>query len=96
MLNVFSFHGAAGSTREVRLDVLVVRLSGGGVRVATTDKEHVWSGEQLLDMEVSGVKRSFVMCDLSPTPKRAMSIDMARDFWSTARRLRDRRLRVVL
>ena len=35
-----SVHDAAGSTREVRLDVLVVRLSGGGVRVATTDKEH--------------------------------------------------------
>ena len=41
MLNVFSFCDAAGSTREVRFDVLVVRLSGGGVRVATTDKEHV-------------------------------------------------------
>ena len=46
-------------------------------------------------MEVSGVKRSFVRCDPSPTPW-AMSTDMARDCGSTARRLRDRRLRAVL
>ena len=56
----------------------------------------VCSGEQHLDKEVSGVKRSFVMCDFSPTPWRAMSTDMARDCGSTAKRLSDRRLRAVL
>ena len=107
----FSFHDEAESTWEFRFDVLVVRLSGGGslcsslvvpatiqVRGATTEKEHVSAlVNKHLDMEVSGVKRSFVMSDFSPTPWRAMSTDMARDCGSTAKRLPDRRLlRVAL
>ena len=67
------------------------------MRVATTEKEHVsglvnssWTWRCL------GSSVPFVRCDPSPTPSRAMSTDMARDCGSTARRLRDRRLRVVL
>ena len=66
----FTFHDAAESTWEVRCDVLVVRLSGGGslcsslVVLAMISSEScdnrqrkcVWSGEQQLDMEVSGVQ----------------------------------------
>ena len=67
------------------------------MRVATTDKEHV-SGlvNSCWTWRCLGSSVPYVMCNLSPTPQRAMSTDMARDCGSTARRLRDRRLRAVL
>ena len=93
----FSVRDAAGSTREVRFVVLVVRLSGGGVRVATTDKEHVsglvnssWTWRCL----GSSVPLSCVISRQHPGGR--LSTDVARDCGSTARRLSDSRLRAVL
>ena len=89
----FSFHDAAGSTREVRFDVLVVRLSGGGVRVTTTDKEPV-SGVNSSWTLGSSVLLSSVISRQHPRGR--CLLKMACDCGSTARRFRDRRLRAVL